>query len=118
MAIPTMKTVIKNTCNDEFEAKLFRAVIRQFGDWKQFFEYVEDYRDASAGISGFIYHSETEKFAKRQLLNITVALRTFEEEIGGPLTIKDDGNRLNWLAWFAVEYIAYKVETYKDTMGN
>ena len=110
----TMKSVIKETCHTEEEERLFKAVVRQFGDWKQMFEYPMDYRDASAGVSGFIYYTDTEKFAKRNIEEIITVLAEFEEELGEPLK-KDTDNILNWYAWFALEHIVDKIMGYKET---
>lgn len=109
----TMKTVINTMCNSEEEEKMFRAVVKQFGDWDSLFTYPEDCRDASAGVSGFIYYVDTEKFAKRQIVNILHVLNDFEEEIGEPL-IKDNDNLLNWYAWFALEHTVQLIMDYKE----
>ena len=62
----TMKAVIETTCSTEAEQKLFRAVVRQFGDWEELFDRPEDFRNASYGVNGFICYSETEPFAKKK----------------------------------------------------
>ena len=113
----TMKDVINATCNTEEEAKLFRAVVRQFGDWKLMFEYPEDYRDAGAGVSGFIYYTDTLAFFKRQSYNILTTLSRFNAECGCQLE-KDvcweaETTFQNWLSWFALENTVQKVIDYK-----
>ena len=108
-----MKEVINATCYSEEEAKLFRAVIRQIGNWANVYKYPEDYRDARAGVSGFIYYGDTKAFAKRQMINIIYCFNEFEQEIGEPLK-KDQDNLLNWYAWFALEHIIDKVMRYKE----
>ena len=114
MKTPTMKKVIAETCFNDSQASLFRAVMRQRGaDWSDVWEYPMDYRDASGGVSGFIYYTETEKFAKRNFMKIVTVLHDFEEELGEPLG-KDVSNRLNWYAWFALEHIINKVMCYKE----
>ena len=109
----TMSAVIKETCHEDYEEQLFKAVIRQVGSWKDVYERPEDHRDASAGVSGFIYYTDTEKFAKRNIENILKCLTDFESEIGEPLK-KDIDNLLNWYAWFALEHIVDKVMCYKE----
>ena len=110
-----MKDVIDATCYDHEEKQLFRAVMRQMGaTWDEVWEYPMDYRDAGAGVSGFIYHSETMPFAKRNIENILYCLNQFEDEIGEPLK-KDNDNLLNWYAWFALEHIIDKVVCYKES---
>ena len=79
----TMKKVIEATCQDDETKALFRAVIRQFGDWNTFYEYPNDYRNASASVSGFINYYDTHRFAKRNLLNIITVLHNFEDAIFG-----------------------------------
>lgn len=113
--MPTMKTVINAMCNSEESEKLFRSVVRQVGDWESMFNYPEDYRDASAGVNGFIYYADTEKFAKRQLVNILHVLNEFEAEIGEPLT-KDQDSLLNWYAWFTLENTVQLIMDYKESL--
>jgi len=108
-----MKDVIEATCWDDESKALFRSVVRQVGDWSEIWERPEDYRDAGAGVSGFIYYGDTEPFAKRNMVNILHCLNEFEQEIGEPLR-KDNDNLLNWYAWFALEHIIDKVMAYKE----
>lgn len=111
----TMSKVIEETCYTEEAEKLFRAVMRQIGaSWSEVWEYPSDYRDAGAGVGGFIYYADTEKFAKRQLVNILHCLNEFEQEIGEPLR-KTQDNLLNWYAWFALEHIIDKIMMYKES---
>lgn len=109
----TMKQVIKETCNSEAEEKLFRAVVRQVGDWKGMYQYPMDYRNASGGVSGFISYYDTNKFARRYMVEIMEVLWAFEDEIGEPLQ-KDSDQPLNWLAWFALETIVQKIMDFKE----
>lgn len=86
--------------------ELAEAVLKQMGvDWKDLIQYPQDYRDAGAGVSGFIYYSETVPFAKKHLVQIMDALNEFENETGSPLKkpTDDDTQFYNWLAWFALE---------------
>ena len=108
-----MEKVISEVCNSEDHAELFRAVIEQIGgDWPEIYKYAEDYQNASGGISGFIYYCDTEKFARDNAAIINTVLWEFEEDCG-TLT-KDKNNPLNWMAWFAVEYIAGLIVDYKE----
>lgn len=109
-----MKTVIDKTCQDKREKALFRAVVRKVGDWKEIWECPEDYRDASVGVPGFIYYSDTESFAERNLADILHCLNEMEQELGEPLE-KDRENPMNWYAWFALEHIIHKVMAFKES---
>ena len=110
----TLSQVIDKSCFTTEEADLFRAVIRQMSaTWQEVFECPMDYRDAGAGVSGFIYYTETEKFAKRHIENILSVLNKFETNIGEPLK-KDNNNLLNWYAWFALEHTIQKIIDYKE----
>ena len=104
--------------------KLARAVLNQLRrhglDWHTLSKHPQDYRDARAGVNGFIYYSETIPFAKRNMVGITLFLREFEQEIGTPLKgPKEDDEQhtqyLNWLAWFALEYVVDEIMTMTDT---
>jgi len=57
-------------------------VMEQIGDDDHLFTYPEDYRDASGGVSGFIYYTDTVKFAKDNIFLIQKALNDFESECG------------------------------------
>lgn len=109
---------MNETCNTESEKNLFKAVMRQIGDWESVFECPDDYRDAGSGVSGFIYYSDTVKFAKKHLVDIINVLNAFENELGEPLGTKpqDAGEEtlFNWYAWFALEHCIDKVMTYKE----
>lgn len=110
---PTMKSVIEATCYEENEARLFRAVMRQMSaTWDEVWGHPGYYRDAGAGVGGFIYYSDTEPFAKRNIKEILYCLNSFEDELGEPLK-KDNQNLLNWYAWFALEHIIDKIMCYK-----
>lgn len=107
----TKKEFLEQSRNPE----LAKRVLKQMGaDWKEIIAYPEDYRNAGAGVSGFIYYSETEKFAKRNIELILKALNEFEEEIGEPLK-KDNDNYLNWLSWFALENTIQEIMDYKES---
>lgn len=94
--------------------ELARKVLNQMGNsWAEIIEYPHDYRDASAGVSGFIYYSETHRFAKRNIGLILEAIGDFQDETGCSF----DGEKLtdlNWLAWFALESVMQEVIDYKE----
>jgi len=118
MSIPKMVTVIEEMCCTDAEKRLFRAVMRQLhSTWAEVWEYPMDYRTADTGIGGFIYYSETHKFAKKNIEEITEVLADFEYDLGEPLK-KDTSNMLNWYAWFALEWTIDKVIYYKDSLDN
>ena len=93
---------------------LAEAVLDQLGaDFEEVTECPHDYRDASAGVSGFIYYSETVQFAKDNFELIEEALNDFEEECG-KLNRPDyltDGETAyyNWMAWFALESVIQEI---------
>ncbi|KKL48005.1 hypothetical protein LCGC14_2329880 [marine sediment metagenome] len=80
--------------------------------WSEIWASPTDYRDASAGVNGFIYYNETEPFAKDNTAAIFQCLNDLEEELGEPLK-KDNDNIMNWMAWFALEHIIDKVMSCK-----
>lgn len=109
----TKKDFLKNYCSCP---ELAKKVFRQMGaTWEELFKCPDDYRTASGGISGFIYYSETEPFAKRNIELILMALNAFEDELGEPLK-KDNDNLLNWYAWFALEHVVQEVMDYKENV--
>ena len=103
-------------CYTDEMRELFDAVIEQTGiDWDDIYEWPSDYRDASGGVYGFIYYTETEKFFKDNCLNILKVLEDFEHDIGEPLR-KDTENLANWYSWFALEHVMQLIIDYKE--GN
>lgn len=73
---------LKNT----FSAKLTNAVINQIGlPFNELKEYANDYRDASSGVSGFIYYVDTHKFALKNRKEIVKLLEetsdSFDENV-------------------------------------
>lgn len=136
-----MKTQIKITlasliANTSIPAELVRATVKQFGGWESFKELAEDVTNhgISGGFGGFIYHSETESFAKRNIDAISEMASSQAQEIGYDSTFamirgfnclkgdkisdgelmgalckgrnpKDGPNLLNALAWYAGEEV-------------
>jgi hypothetical protein len=121
--------------------KLANAVINQIGlPFKELLQYANDYRDASSGVSGFIYYSETHKFAIKNRKEILKLLEDYSDSLGENVIdfvkkfqcleldkedLKDLYNFLggakleqssitNALAWFALETIIYELINYKE----
>jgi len=121
--------------------KLQTAVLKQVGiSLKEFKERVLDYRDASAGISGFIYYNETHAFAMKNQSLICELLDEMAYDLGedvvtmvggfgifrhDPITKEDKqdlynflgGNKkttqgaiTNVLAWLCVEQLAFELD--------
>ena len=114
------------------DSKLIDAVIKQIGGWTSFKEKASDITNsgASGGIRGFIYYSETIKFAENNRSFIKALLQTQVDECGDTfgnmlgnfncLKIseseayeafydKEDDNYIsvyNAMAWFALEEVA------------
>lgn len=119
---------------------LKNAVLTQIGvSKKEFKKNVSDYRDASAGISGFIYYSDTHEFSMANQSDIVELLEEQAEESGQEVVemvknfgifkgsmdrdeLKDLYNYLggnkkieqgavtNIMAWFAVESLAFEYD--------
>jgi hypothetical protein len=119
---------------------LKKSVLKQIGiSEKEFKNSISDYRDASSGISGFIYYSDTHKFALKNQGDIIDLLEELADEQGievvelvksfgvfrngmdkGELKdlykflsgIKDieQGSVTNILAWLCVEQLAFELD--------
>lgn len=125
-------------------ASLVRAVVRQMGGWESFKESAPDICQGGidGGFHGFIYNSDTESFARRNLKAIQAmasqqaedfgtgviemikgfgcfrhGTKPTDEEIGSALYAgKDAPDVLNALAWYAGEEVA---RSYNDlSEGN
>ena len=99
--------------------KLTQAVIEQIGmavDWHELVENISDYQDASSGIPGFIYYSETVEFTKENFMLIMQALHEFENDCGLVLNkpSDDETQYYNWLAWFALEHVMHDLESWLE----
>lgn len=122
-------------------SKLANAVISQIGlPFKELLQYAHDYRDASSGVSGFIYYFDTHKFAIKNRKEIVKLLETYSEDVGtnvidfvkefGCLEVDNDDLKdlykflggakveqssiTNALSWFALETIIYELIIYKE----
>lgn len=96
----TRKEFISNSNFPELTAKVLKQLPYT---WKELTSNVEDYCNADAGVSGFIYYSETVPFAKRNMALIIPLLNATEEACGRLQKPNDYQGYMNWLAWFALE---------------
>lgn len=123
------------------KTSLQNAILKQIGiSKKEFKANVSDYYNASNGISGFTYYSDTHKFAMKQQNAIVELLEEQADQLGEDVINmvsnfgifrrdkinKQDkkdlynylcGNKkvtqgpiTNVLAWFAVEHLAYLMD--------
>jgi hypothetical protein len=130
----TQEKLIKSS---SIPASLIRAVVRQLGGWESFTEKAADITNhgINGGFSGFIYHTDTEKFAKANKDAILELASSQAQEVGFDSTFamirgfgcfkgdtltdceimkalckgtnpKDGPNILNGLAWYAGEEVA------------
>jgi hypothetical protein len=118
---------------------LAAAVLKQMDITEtEFKECVSDYRDASAGISGFIYYNETHSFAMENQTLINELLKEQAQEFGlstfdfiksfgclkdldsddeqdiylylGGSKEVEQGSITNALSWFVVETLAFELD--------
>jgi hypothetical protein len=130
----TQEKLIKSS---SIPASLIRAVVRQLGGWGSFIEKAADITNhgINGGFSGFIYYTDTEKFAKANKEAILELASSQAQEVGYDSTFamirgfdcfkgdtltdcelmnalckgrnpKDGPNILNGLAWYAGEEVA------------
>ncbi len=135
-----MKTLKSFVEKSHIEEKLVRAVVRQMGGWENFTNSAPDITNhgIDSGFGGFIYYSETVKFAKKNLPEIMELAKNMANDMGenkyqiieGFNCLKDYENLdvgesiynkksenhptvLNALAWFAGEEVA---QSYVDLL--
>jgi len=80
-----MKTTISNLIdNTNIPASLVRAVVRQLGGWDSFKESARDIANhgINGGFHGFIYYTDTVKFAKAHKAAILDYAREIASETG------------------------------------
>ena len=121
-------------------AKLIRAVVRQSGVWDSFTEMAEDITNhgVGGGFHGWIYHSDTVPFAKRNEAAIMEMAQQMADDFGEPLyrmiggfnclkmadgdvaeaihnpRSDDRTQAFNALAWFAAEEVARSYVNIKE----
>lgn len=128
-----MKTMSEFIARSHLPESLIRAVIRQAGGWQSFKEMAPDVTEhgADGGFSGFIYYTDTVKFAQRNKGPILDACRQMADDLGEPVyrmigsfnclkitegeaaeaihnpRSEDRTNVLNALSWFALEEVCW-----------
>ena len=78
-----MKKTIKNFIEySSIDAKLIRAVIRQFGGWRSFQEMAQDIYNhgISSGFNGWIYYNETCQFYAKNQSSIVKLVEYLSED--------------------------------------
>ena len=137
MNTATESTLAKLIDSTNIPASLVRAVVRQLGGWESFKESAPDIarHGIDGGFSGFVYYSDTEPFARRNIESINELASSQAQEIGYDSTFamirsfgcfrgdtlsdgdlmralcrarnpEDGPNILNGLAWYAGEEVA------------
>lgn len=78
-----MKTLKAFTAASNIDASLIRAVVRQSGGWSEFADHAQDVANhgADGGFCGFIYYSDTVKFAERNKSTILTMANTMASEL-------------------------------------
>jgi len=139
-----MKTSLKAfKQNTHIPHALIDAVLEQMGiSFTEFKDNARDYRDARAGVSGFIYYDDTHQFAIENREAIVELLEESAEQMGedvvemvkgfgvfGGEMDKDEKKDLyrflgggeveqgavtNVMAWFALEELANAVENFAE----
>lgn len=107
--IQEMRAIKKDHNNSELKRKVAGMLINQLEGYdnpKQMFEDLS--HGCVSGIVGsLIYYVDTHKFAKTYIEDILKLKDELEDETGEPIQEKDD--KLNWLAWFGFEEMAYRI---------
>lgn len=134
----TIKAFAQQTNIDE---SLIRAVVRQFGGWKDFQESAQDVAryGANAGYSGFTYYTDTVRFTQKNKQSILELARQQAQdylgvsvyefiagfncidldsfEVADALHEKNNPERdtvYNALAWYALEEVAREYDRIVD----
>ena len=99
----TLTNFFDQCSNSDLFKKVWRQSGLRFSDVKR---YPNDFRDPSSGsVPGFIYYSDTERFAKNNMDWILQIVADFDNETGSNTIVRahEMGSPLNFLAWFAYE---------------
>jgi hypothetical protein len=96
-----------------------KKVLKQSGlEWKQLIKHPQDYCAADCGsVPGFIYFSDTIKFAKKHHLSILQILDEFEFDCGkleNKPSPQDETQYYNWISWFAWESMMSEVISFLE----
>lgn len=105
-ALRKLKILGKEDSKTDLERKVTGMLVNMIKDYDNPSNLWEDLsHGCSSGIvSELIYYTDTHKFAKRYIEDILELKAKLEEDLGEPITAKDD--QLNWLAWFGFEETA------------
>jgi len=81
-----MKTLKTFKAESSVPAPLVAAVVRQFGGWESFKESAQDVTNhgINGGFHGFIYYTDTVKFAKAHKADILAYARDMASDLGEP----------------------------------
>lgn len=81
-----MKTLSKFVAESHLPESLVRAVVKQFGGWDSFKESAQDVCNGgiNGGFHGFIYYTDTVKFAKAHKAAILDYARDMARDLGEP----------------------------------
>lgn len=99
----TLQDFFTQCSNPYLYKKVWKQSGLRYSDVKR---YPNDFRDPSSGsVPGFIYYSDTEKFAKNNMTDILSLIAEYDENTGDSTITRanESGNLLNFLAWFAYE---------------
>lgn len=79
-----MKTLAKFVSESNLPESLVRAVVRQIGGWESFQEHAQDVTNhgINGGFHGFIYYTDTVKFAKAHKSVILDYAREMASDLG------------------------------------
>lgn len=114
----TIKAFASESNIDE---KLIRAVIHQFGGWKDFQESAEDIarHGANAGWCGFTYYNDTVPFAERNKTLILAMVKEQANDFGSNLYNMIAGfNCLNLESWEVAEALHEKSSPERTSVYN
>lgn len=140
-----MKTIKAFAEQSHIDETLIRAVVRQAGGWDSFKEMAEDVANhgADGGFHGFIYYTDTVKFAEQNKTELNNLARSMASDLGEPggysliagfnclkrlelngdtvadammdTDHEDHTQVMNALAWFALEEVS---RSYTDLMED
>lgn len=99
----TLQDFFTQCSNPYFFKKVWKQSGLRYSDVKR---YPNDFRDPSSGaVPGFIYYSDTEAFAKNNMVWILQLIADFDNETGSNTLVRayETGSPLNYLSWFAYE---------------